>query len=139
MRIIKIEKRYTEDCVIRYEMIASNVANVYVNNERHFPPQQLVEGDVETNMDEFYRETFNKSPLQWLRKATIYRQDNPSRNDIPYGVEITCNEKPAKIESYIVEYAGRKYVHEGMVADRLDLEKALYEEWQSKYTAKDKK
>ena len=134
MRKIILEKWYTEDCVVRYEMAASNVAYVYVNNKSNFPPQQLVDGDdVEANMDGFYRETFNRSPLQWLRKVTTYRQDNPSRQDIPFGVEITCNEIPAKVESYVVEYAGRKCIHEGMVIDRLDLEKALYEEWRSIY------
>lgn len=138
MRIINIEKRYTEDCVIRYEMIASNVANVYVNNERHFPPQQLVEGDVEANMDGFYRETFNKTPLTWLRKVTTYLQENPNRDDIPFGVKITCKETPTKVDSYIIEYVGRKYKHEGIVADRIDWERALYEEWQSKYSPKNK-
>lgn len=140
MRIIKLEKWYTEDCVVRYEMVSPNVAYVYVNNKSHFPPQRLVEvNDEEANMDRFYRETFMENPSQWSRKATTYRQENPSRQDIPYGVEITCNEIPAKVESYIVEYAGRKCIHEGMVADRLDLGKALYEEWQSEYISDDKK
>ena len=138
MRKISIEKLYTDECNVRYDMIASNVANVYVNNSTHFPPQRHIIGDEEADMDTFVRETFNKTLLTWLRKVTTYLQENPNRDDIPFGVNITCKETPTKVDSYIIEYVGRKYKHEGIVADRIDWERALYEEWQSKYSPKNK-